>query len=483
MLTRDSINASYLLAQKLADRGQKVVAVNDTPVQKLTNLCLNQALLLTQHSDDIDGSLPSFDTLLVNASTTKLPDGTVPHDDSKAEFVAMAKLAISGGLSLARNVVNPIIEKVVSDVQGYVDSDAELSLRPMNIIPIFYKRIWDSPVLDSIAGRHANQYSDDFDLKTLNIPLPKEIQPALSTGVPSVDSEIAKFVAESSPEFIATIWNEVFNGKASRLSEVMNSASGVPGGTYARADASILVFLAARRLLTDVPGGINIELGALRVYLSELAARAGQYIISYLSRRQRDIARGLIVVSLPSTPYGDIYVLGDTYSQFLQNSGTPEAIFGAVITGKIAEIQVQTDPTVLAGFVENWRRQVALLQQQVIYRRQDVIIRGLHQAIAQAIADAPEDQLVLGKARHQEILVSNIQALKFVEQDSLWVTARALVCRSMFAHTDAEKILSAIDQAHLSNENLNIREVALIATIDYIVEWLCEQVLIERVEV
>ena len=474
MLTRNAIAAAFPLAQMLAAKGIVLSAANITPVEQLVNLTLPQAQLLVDQAGQLE-STPDFANALEAASKAELPDGSVPHDSTKQALIQAAKVAVSGTLHAAQNVVSPMIKRVAEDVENFIDSDATLASKPMSIVPIFYKEIWNSSVLETLAGNHAGQYSNDLTLRPLNAPAPADWVEYLSIGVPSIDGELAKFVQECAPEFLDKIWKETFGPRAGQLSSVLNAPLGEPGGAYARADAAIIVFLAARKMSIAIPDGLNIDLGVLRAYLAELSARGGQAIMATVGRRQRDIERGLVVVSLPNGPSGDIYVLGDTYNVFLSNGGSPEAVFGAVLLQQTAAIRPQPKAEELVPMVAEWKGQLTLIQRRIELRRDEVMLQAMRQSISKIIAEAPAGLLVRPAAEHQERLVQAIQALKNVDSKHLWQTIRHLVCTSMFAHTDVEQLLIGIDRACESNPNMDIREVALLATTDYVVDWLCGQ--------
>jgi hypothetical protein len=51
-----------------------------------------------------------------------------------------------------------------------------------------------------------------------------------------------------------------------------------------------------------------------------------------------------------------------------------------------------------------------------------------------------------------------------------------IICQCRFYYTEAEFILSEIEEIGKQNPGIDVREAALIATINYLVDYLCDQI-------
>lgn len=482
MLRRESIQAAYPIAAGLASQAIVLVPAEDTPVQALINCVQPGADVLHEHRDATTG-LESYDQLLVQVSSTPTPDGTVPHDTVKAELVEMGRLAISSGLNLARNIVNPKIERVVKEVSAFVDADMSNTLGSLSIETIFYAPVWDSPIIEQLMGRHQNQFTGDFQLRPLGLPVPSDWSPILRTGIPSIDAQLAEWVSGLNSDFLRDVWEETFGLRTKLpLAQVLGTSIGSAEGQYGRLDAPLVVYLAARYLADNVGAGVNMDLGAYRVYMSELAGRAGQAAMAVLQRRSSDVRRGQIVVSVPRGLTGSVQVLGDSYNEFLRNGGSPEAVFGAVVTNRIGDLTLQPNPSVIDELTQAWRSVRNLRAQEVQLRRRDTTIRGLKISLFRIIDEADEADLPpnIPRAVFHKLADEKLAALGSFKQDDLWRVARGLVCQVLYAHTDAERILQAIDDAAdyaaANGDQLSVREAALIGVIEFTTLWLLEQV-------
>lgn len=477
MLNRTAIQSAFPIAQALASRGISVTAAGDTAVHVMTETSRAGADLKMAHSHAVAG-LESYDVLLERSAQVQLPDGSYPHDDRKAESIKNVTTAVLHGLNVAQNQVNPKIKRVVDEVNSYVDADEAGRLQPMNVVPVFYHEIWDSPIIEQLAGRHANQYHGDFKLRALGLPVPSDWNAVLKSGVPSLDAELSSWISSLNPQMLQQVWEEVFGLRANSLLEAVNGRAGTGAGMYARLEAPLVAFLAARFLADNVPEGANMSLEAYRLYMAELAARAGQNVMSNLQRRASDIRRGVVIISVPPTGTGDVHVLGDTYNQFLSAGGSPEAVLGAVVSQKTNLIT--TAGGSFEPLVAEWNRVRGVIANTVQFRRRELIINGLKLSMLRLINDTDEAELPPGVDRsvfHKQ-LSQQISELRNFRQEDLYVVARSLICRTLYAHTDAELILSAIDNAietaARAGVQMDVREAALLGVIDYLVEWAVE---------
>ncbi len=479
MLRRESVQAAYPLANKLSGRGLLISPAANTPIAVLVGAVLPQANLLFANRKNMPGMEgAAYDAMLIEASKTPLPDETVVHDSRKAEFVDMAKNAISSNLYLARSVVTPKIKAVIEEVNSYVDGRQQAKLNGLSIEPIFYSSIWDTQIPESLCGRFRGQFPTDMVTRPLGLPPPAEWTEILSTGLPTYDSEINKWIGELDQDALRSLWEEVFGLRTGRpLWDILNGSTGTDMGRYGRLDAALVVFLAARHLGENLPASVNLDLTTYRQYMAEIAGRAGQAVLNQVANRANDLNGGPIVVSVPRSGVGSVYVLGDNYNAFLQAGGTPEAVLGAATSGRAHLISMGTDPSILRQLEESWATTKAMLNSQLQSERRSLIIQGLRIAINRQIVESPDEDLAPNIPREVFVGLMNdkLKALQTIRQETLWFLVRDLVCDIMYAHTDVKAILTAIDIAGSDNPGLPAREAALLGTIAYVAEWVVSQ--------
>lgn len=476
MLTDISIKAAYPVAAAMASRGVALGVAQETPLARMVGAIVGEAALISSGVVDSAETTPDYPTALADASRTIGPAGVSEHDVITAEMIRVGALGVGASLSIAQNVVTPLIRSTVEQIDYIAVEATEAATKPLQLVPFFYKRIWNSPVVDTLCGRYATA-SQDLALRPLALAVPTNWVAALSTGIPSIDSHVAEFIADCDVDFLSTVWSEAFTTGNRKLVDVINAPFTAEGGTFGRTDAALMIYLAIRQMGENIPAGLNIELSAWRLYAAEVMSAAGAGVMAQLNRRASMIRSNQIVIGSPNGAAGRIFVFGDNYNTFLANGGSPEALLGAHVNGG-PRLKVDAAREEIEACETAWRSAYSVLARKAEYARQEVILRAAYATVSKAIADAPEPR-PCDPAVMQDLLKKAVAECSVADAADVWSLARRLICASMFAHTDAERILRGIDESAKANENLPVREAAFLATADYVIEWVLSQVTVD----
>ncbi len=477
MLTQSSVSAAFPLADKLAARGFSLRALDQTPLSELIGASLSQANVVAATPANAPVETVSdmdFAQQLIEGSTFASPQGGVLHDEIMESAVKVIGEAVTAGLHLAKNVVNPLIKQVMADTQAHMDGSESAALTPLNIVPLFYKPIWDSVNLIDFVGRFAQTPYQSIGLRQLQIETP-DLKAAAMTGAGHFDSEIAEFIDSMDPARVDFAWSAVFGPNP--LPDIQEVLKVNP----TNCDIAILVYLFANRLQEDVPAGVNMDLADWRLYTAEIRAQAGRTICRVMEKRVQDRARKLLVLEAPrgDAPRGDVLVNGDVYNTWLKDGGAPEIIFGALYSTKETDAQGLLDRA--DYFKGLWNHANSMITAAAANKRFSAMVAGLRNAMTKAINELPEDQLPVARADLHARLAERLTHAKQKDLENMWHLCRKAVCRVIFPHTDAEKILLAIDVAGQQHPDMDVREIALLGTMDYIATWLCKLVMVQEV--
>jgi len=477
MLTQSSVNAAFPLADKLAYRGFALRALDQTPLSELIGASLSQANVVAatpanapvETASDMD-----FAKQLIEGSTFASPQGGVLHDEIMESAVKVISDAVTAGLHLAKNVVNPLIKQVMADTQAHMDSAESAALAPLTVVPLFYKPIWDSVSLIDFVGRFAQTPYKSVPLQPLQTEVP-DLKSTAMTGAGHFDSEIAEFIDSLDPARVEHAWLCVFGPNPQPdIQDVLK----VDATTC---DIAILVYLFANRLQEDVPTGVNMDLADWRLYTAEIRAQAGRTICRVLEKREQARARKVLVLDAPrgEAPRGEVLVNGEVYNVWLKEGGSPEILFGSLYSTK--ETDAQTLMAKADYFKGIWSHANSMITAAAANKRYSAMIAGLRAAMTKVINETPEDQLPVARADLHSRLAERLTHAKQKDLENLWHLCRKAVCRVIYPHTDAEKILLAIDVAGQQHPDMDVREIALLGTMDYIATWLCKLVMVQEV--
>lgn len=473
MLHISALNAAYPLAEVLAGKGYALRAMDQTPLAVLINHSLS-TVNVVESAQGLDAA-PDFPTALIQGSQSTNPLNECPHDLAMEEAVKMVTQAVSFNVDLARNTVVPIVKTVFEETRAYMDQNAVSTLSPLSVLPFYYRPIWDSPILHELVSRYAEMPLTDMALSALGLARPADFTEAALTGAGRFDEEIAAWIQSLDPAYVGQTWDSVFG--ASPV-PTLGPLVSVP---YMGADRALLVFLFARRLLSDVPEGVNMDRTAWSAYISTIVAQSGRAVMRVYEKRDLDRKFNNLIISSPrgSQANGSVEVVGDVYDSWLRAGGTPEVLFGAALAGG-ADRGYAVLLERAAEHRRTWERTYSLLQSRVGFERFNGFVEGMRQALSKAINALPDEQLIVDRGIVHQRLQVHMECLQQRDLEQMYHACRRLVCRVMYPHTDAEGVLEAIDASKAAHPQLNMREAALLAIVDYVAVWLTKLFTVEE---
>ena len=469
MLTQSAIQAAYPLAEILAQKGLLLRPVGETPLSQLINASLLHAEMLAAAPDSALQARPDFHTQIAEASRQTDADGRVLHDEIMQSAVSAISAVITANISTARNVVKPMIVEVAKETQSLIENSVRGATNGFGILDLRYKAIWDSPTLSELVGRFANAPMQDIQLLTLGVSPGTTAQDALKTGSGTFDAQIDAFVTEFGQDNVMLIWDRLFGSNpASTLFNL------IPLDRQ-YADKALITYLFARRAMEDVPPGVNMDLTTWRSYASTVMAQSGRTVARHIERRRVDERNLTLVLSAPVTgdPNGDsITVVGDVYTRWCAAGGTPEILFGSVLSDRQFGYQHLLDNA--ERYQRVWKKEYSNLQSAVASKRFGYLREGLATAMTRLIETTPEAQLKQPKSVYHALLKEHMARVKPKHLEDIFGISTKLVCRVLFAETDIEKILEGIEVSARNHPELEMREAALLAVNDFVVDWLCK---------
>ncbi len=466
-LSKTSVGMAQIVGLQLANRRIELSAVNETPVQVLTELSTGE-LKLHESAKALAGTFERQDlavSLLSGADAVMPGQSVSDHTEQMAESVQMLARAISSTLDLAQNTVNPAIDRVVKSTTAAID---EAMAKASNILEIVQDRpdpIFDSIYLQEAVARYANSVRD-INLRGFGLPA-GDIAARLTTGHAGMDEQLSEFIGRVGLDFATAVWNDTFGTPPARSTDLFARPS--------QANVAVLVFFYAAKVSVEIPEGLNIELSEWRAYTTGLMAAAGSAIVYGNDERDRRRKSGPMVMSCPRDPepVGQIVVDGDKYAAWLGAGGSPELIFATAYGDKNFDPVKMLDNA--PKLTEDWGKIFGMYQNKLAYVRFDAMISGLRAALTSEINALENDALKGSLGAYHDRLREMLPRVKQRGLEELWDTARKLVCRVIYPHTDAEALLLAIDEQAKIHGDKPVRELALYATIEIVARWLTDQ--------
>lgn len=478
MISERTIEAITPLNDILTGRKVELLTLNESPLQQL-------AAASRPIQADIKNAAYSIHDI-VQTSQQRDQNGVSIHDVVMEEIVSVASATVASNLNIARNTVNPIIKSVVEGVEEYLDTVNQGLLQPLSVTPDLFHQIWNNPILEGMV----EQYENSPALTTVapnGLPelTGEQLEALVLTGVSRLDSDLKQLLEDRGIEWLQSLYEAFYRPQQPGLSDNPVPLLSEALRHYNRyRDELVVAFCIAKKLSREVPEGTRADLTFFRDKVATIISQTGRAILKVYAKRDRANNNNELIVSFPllSIDYltdseESIIVNGEVYNRWLKDGGSPEILFGSYVTTKERGYTALLEKA--DYFKEAWKRQERVIATQVRFDRFNYTLNGLNNTLTREINDLPEDELVVDRAVLHKRLKELLSGITSKDLESLYCTARKLVCRTLFAHTDVEAILTSIDDTAKANPDIDVREAALLATIEIVADWVACMIVVQ----
>lgn len=460
MIHSETIEAVYPLAEILDERKIRVSPLEGTPLKTLVG---NSHLPIPSSTSDVEFTI--VDRLL-QGSRHQGPDGIVGHDVSMDEIADVIGESVRYNLDLARNTVNPIVREVAEELQNHMQTMEGRNQSHIEIRPLTLPSLWNSPTLEQMVERYSEELVMDIKVDS-SFRLDTESQPVqkyLHTGAASLDQEIDDFVELMGEDFVLDVFNRYFGYEDN---PVIRYTSNVK-----KWNEMLVVHLFARYFLENPPSDANMTLERFRQYMARVMSQSGRVVVSIMKQRELDRSGRSLVKSWPvDNQRQQVYidVNGDVYNDFLEKGGSPEVLLGSYVSDRQRSFSYLLDN--IEHYEKEWERKLRVLTTGRRLNRFNNALDGLRSAVCRQINEMDEETLPVSKEILHRKLEENLKSLYGHWYETPYEYARVVVCKTLFPHTLALNILCAIDFVAKDQPEIDVREAALLATIEIVTNW------------
>lgn len=473
MLTIETVNNAINVAQELDSSGVYLIASQGTPLARLCGLAtlgINTDTGLEYTPDAVAICEASVDQ--TNEHAIEL--SAMGDDISKM---------VQKHLTFAKNVVKPAIEKTVALYQEKLDDytkNIKLDLELIVVDP-------QEPLVCSGFESMVLEYKDQiYNPVNTWIPLSKqptavELIELCKTANSDLDKAVAIWSAKMGDAFFDSVATSLFsleNGKSAQQ-QMDDKSTGV--------DAAIFLFLLTNKLYNNPLEGIQLNLNKFNGIVADLRKQAAFILNKAYNKFSLNLNTKLLVLEYG---LGYVKVNGCIHREWLANGGNNAAIFGSLAssTPKVFLADIIADSSRFVEICESKNKfEMNAYNAKLFITSRSILRDSLLSAAANNLSTYFGHLVVDGQqvtAQQPEYLqfISNVNTftdkLKDTDFLNVWVLVTNAVCDCMFYYTDAKKILQGIEDAMLKNKNLTIREAITLSVIEYVTDYVADQMTI-----
>lgn len=475
MLPSNTLTAVYTLADQLATNQLTVNAKPNTVLAELNRVTnsIVTSNIVSKNSDVDEFDLTSFSNIM--EQVTKGIEKPSLHDTTIDAYTDDLKKAVTSHIQFARNVVKPIVldyaAKVKEFVENYQLSTAE-SKFTINVTEV------PEPLVDSVFIDSLSFYKDKLPLlpssKVSITPFTTEdFLPYILTADKTIDDEISKWVTRAGVDQLVTIANDLYNNGI--------GSNSVPDNLFKKAELGLLLYLTGQALFNKADRALNgTSLNTFKNIVAEYRDYGASLVFKTITMIDLFRKPGIMVLDT-NTKLRTIDVFGDLYREWLNNGGNNELLYGLVIGNKPYKT-INLLQENIAQLTQIWKSYKVFSDNSQINQRLGVFKEAIKLKFREIMQELSEEEMVYVNTHaeyHSKVntfLDNIVNNLKLSHLDNIYDLALHVICQCRFYYTEAEFILSEIEEIGKQNPGIDVREAALIATINYLVDYLCDQI-------
>lgn len=472
MLSINTLAATLPLARDLDRRSLAVEPRPGTMLSEVTRVSHPRDGLFWSNN----GAPPYELDLTWISQNVNSPDpisGVSEQDCTMTELVNRVATALQGHLLYARTVVVPAIDDIVSRIAPQLDEISRASMHDMKITVVKLPApLLEPALLDAI--QNSREVVVDRNGPTLYFPeTPIEtIREYATSGTKSLDAAVAEMLVAAGDEAVVRAFDRLFRSGTTGTT-IGAALYDNPEGVF----TAILGFMIGRKLWQQPPQGVSMSSNAYEVGMVALRNQCAVRLVNELSRWDRDVKASQMVRFFG---HNEVGVIEPVYKAWLASGGTNEVLFGNVLS-RNPEMTVAAINARTKEFLDTWQYVCAAGKSKELNQRF---------AVAKDMARAEFVATMSSASQEDFPLQDRQQALKLFEEELAKTTMdevndphswmMRLLTKSRFYRTDAFQILSGIAKVKKHSPNVDTREAAAVAVIEYVADWVSSQLQLSK---
>jgi hypothetical protein len=397
--------------------------------------------------------------------------------------VGVLKQSVSAHLSFAKNIVKPLVVDYVKLVQEYLaTTDTETPMSKFNIDVVTEPTLFnDVSFMDSISFYKSKSVLIPDDVIGLGPRSGRDILDLMLTRDQDTDQQIIAWYTVIGEDFFVQLWNGLFtkNLDSNTTFEKVRTANVADKANYALA-----IYLISRNIVNGADGDTPvINLAGMTKLAEQYKDFAGSLIMEAKAKFETLLKSKIMILGMGSDGY-TASVYAPVYVEWLGNGGSPELIF-SMISINSPQITVKDITEQTESLKKNWTSYCAYHSAAKANNSLNYFKTGMAISFSTLLKTLSETELeyintdVDYNGKVTTLFNQQIEDLKLSDVNNIFDTCLRVICRSRFFYTDAEKILVGINRAAEANPGIDPREAALISTIEYIADFLADQMYLE----
>lgn len=482
MITKNAANVAINLAAEFDRRRLVLLPQPGTPLATLVAASCQSEVVVPSNDETFEPDAQYIEAMSAGYDG----EGVSLHDQELQNWADFIGSKVREHLIFARTVVRPTITELAEQVTQDIAS-LPVSVQYERTL---VRRSLPAPMTSLAFADMIAEFKDvNYEALRTYVGLEEktgaEVIQMLVTGAADTDELIAAWAAEKGPTFFQTVWDAVFTASPSEDrfdTLIQDDLLGL--------DVAVVVFLLAKRLYNEPAEGTLMPLVEFNQKIADLRNQSALRIYHGYEAHQRNLSSKLLIVRLTQR---EITVNAEVYDEWMKNGGSNPVLFGAALSDRPVRFVADLDAKQVE-FKDLWEQTNRFLTvaeqnnrfasyKQILRERAEKIIGDNLTAIFGGVVEEGQEvnKGLPAYVQAIELLNKFVDDVREPEFKDIWKVCTQLVCRSAFWFSNAEQILTGIDVACDENAGIEIREAALISVLQYIADYVCDQIRVTEV--
>lgn len=474
MIHANSYKTALSFAEQLASKGQVATVFPGSLLGELVRLSAPEFSSPLATDEDLMNV-----GVLLQATTEGSLDSATQHSRELDAYIKDLGKLVTTHVSYAKNVIRPHVTELAEAIVAYLsdnrpkEASEQFSIQSLRLAAV----LKDESFLDSLS------YYKDKSVLTPDLSFslePKsreELTELVMTGSDRIDQLIVEWLSHLPGDYLVNTWNSFFT-KTQTANGVLSYGDVTAMNAFERADQCLALYLLARKI-TDQVQSESIPLNAYKNIALQYTDYAGAALVDALKRIALSIKTKGMVLSVDNARKC-AKVNGEIYGPWLEAGNSPEVILGLIVSGNQPSSMDLIDQNA-EEYKRQWNSYVTFFNtsesNKSFQYTKDFIAAKFAEFFSNR--DAVEEEFVVKNPAHVTSVVKRVQeevdGLKTSDLKDPYAVALCLVAKHRFHYTSAYQILSDIHEAGHINPNVDVREAALLAVVNYVADYLAAQ--------
>ena len=306
-----------------------------------------------------------------------------------------------------------------------------------------------------------------------------ELEERMVTGIARFDGYLKTVLDDVEPDLPLTIYNSVFRASGVDL------YSGLFNASLARRKrfVALITQLVAKSFLEKPPETTNSSLSDFNDNCATFLQQSGRTLYRMVKERERFNAENRLITFFPQPGSTNqaIEVVGEVYTRWLEEGGSPELLMGACLSGN-REVSYPGLLEDKEKYLKVYSRAEQMHKSKAAANRTSAMVDETRRVVSEYIRSLSTDDKTIIDPKDVLLkrLGESLGTITCGQSTDCYCYVREVVCNVFYPHTNALTILKLIDEAIEENPKLSVREAGTVATIDIVATWVASMIDVSR---